>query len=95
NSCGRAEIKALPLIEIINQGAKAMIYSEDKNKICGLCQYAVNTAGDEDSVHCSRKHRDFAVSSEACRKFRYDIFKKKVRRKRKLKTYSPADFELT
>lgn len=72
-----------------------MIYSEEINKICGLCQYAGHIEGDEDNMRCSLKHKDVELSREACRKFRYDILKKPVRRKKKLKTYSAADFELT
>lgn len=72
-----------------------MIYSEEINKICSLCQYADIIEGDENNMRCGLKHREVASSREACRKFRYDIFKKPVRRKKRLKTYSAADFELT
>ena len=71
-----------------------MIYSEEINKICGLCQYAEPAEDSDDIMQCGLKHKEVAFSCEACRKFKYDIFKKTVRRKKKLKTYSPADFEL-
>jgi hypothetical protein len=71
-----------------------MIYSEEINKICGLCQYAERIDGDEDNMNCAIKKASVPFTGEVCRKFKYDIFKKTVRRKKKLKTYSAADFEL-
>lgn len=70
-----------------------MIYSEEINKVCGLCQYAQATEGEE--LFCARKKRSVTVTQAACRKFIYDIFKRNSKRRRKkLKTFSAADFEL-
>lgn len=71
-----------------------MIYSEDINRVCGLCAHAVPT-DDEELTYCEKKRKNRAVTCSACRKFQYDILKRVARRKpKKLKTYSPADFEL-
>lgn len=71
-----------------------MIYSEDINRVCGLCAHAVPT-DDEEFTYCEKKRKNRPVTNSACRKFQYDILKRAARRKpKKLKTYSPADFEL-
>lgn len=70
-----------------------MIYSDEINRVCGLCSHARLLDGDD--VYCEKKRRNYTVSREACRKFKYDIFKRSAkRRRRKLKTYSSSEFEL-
>lgn len=72
-----------------------MIYSDDINKICALCQNASKADEDGNMMHCSLKNADFPASTPDCGKFKYDIFKKVVRRKRQLNTeFSPEDFTL-
>ena len=71
-----------------------MIYSEDINKICALCEYAQPVDGDEDTMLCIKKKKNTAIN-DSCAKFKYDIFKKVVRRKRRLRTdFNPEDFVL-
>lgn len=71
-----------------------MIYSDDINKICGLCTMAKATDGNEDELFCTRTKKSTTVNN-SCAKFKYDIFKKPVRRKRRLKTnFTPEDFSL-
>lgn len=71
-----------------------MIYSEDINKVCGLCKRARRT-GSDDKMHCEVKRQDVELSGEACPKFRYDILKRRVRRRKKLKSdFNPEDFQL-
>lgn len=72
-----------------------MIYSEEINKICGLCEYAEAIEGDTDCMHCIKKNADVSITNASCRKFKYDIMKRTARRRKKrIKSYSPADFEL-
>lgn len=71
-----------------------MIYSDDINKVCALCVYAQGDS-DSDELFCTRRKKNTAASRSDCKKFKYDIFKKPVRRKRRLKTdFSPEDFTL-
>ncbi len=70
-----------------------MIYSQDINKVCAVCQMARRLSDDE--MYCGIKRQAVPVNGEACQKFRYDILKKNVRRMRKLKiNYKPEDFSL-
>ena len=56
-----------------------MIYSQNINKVCAVCQMAHKKS--EDEMYCD--------------KFKYDILKRHVRRMRKLKTnFNPEDFSL-
>ena len=72
-----------------------MIYSEDINKICALCIHAQKSDDNEDEVYCTLHKKNTAATKGDCKKFRYDIFKKPIRRKRRLKTgFSAEDFEL-
>ena len=71
-----------------------MIYSEDINKVCALCEHAQAIEGSEDTLLCSLSKKNTAIT-DSCAKFKYDIFKKPVRRKRRLKTdFNPEDFVL-
>ena len=70
-----------------------MIYSDEINKICAVCVMAHETDGGE--ILCTKKNKTFPAGTEACKKFRYDILKKKVKRMRRLKTdYKKEDFTL-
>ena len=70
-----------------------MIYSDDINKVCAVCVMA--REGENGEMLCTLKSKTFPASTEACKKFRYDILKKKVRRMRRLKTdYKKEDFPL-
>lgn len=72
-----------------------MIYSDDINKICALCGNAHFIEGNEDEMYCNIKEKNVDKTGEDCGKFVYDIFKKQVRRKKRLKTdFNPADFTL-
>lgn len=72
-----------------------MIYSEDINKVCALCIHAQKSEENEDEMYCTLYKKNTAASNGDCKKFKYDIFKKTVRRKRRLKTeFTAEDFEL-
>lgn len=71
-----------------------MIYSDDINKICALCEHSQAIDGDEETLICLLKKKSTAIN-DSCAKFKYDILKKTVRRKRRLKTdFNPDDFTL-
>lgn len=72
-----------------------MIYSEDINKVCGLCVYAQAITNCENEMHCTLYKKNMPINNGECKKFKYDIFKKPVRRKRRLRTdFSSDDFSL-
>ena len=66
-----------------------MIYSENINRVCGLCVHAEKRG--EDEMRCLLHLKAVGVTEPACGKFEYDIFKKKVHKKRRLKTDLTAD----
>lgn len=70
-----------------------MIYSQNINKICAVCQMAHKHS--EEEMYCDIKKQAVPMNCTACEKFRYDILKRHVRRMRKLKTdFSKEDFSL-
>ena len=72
-----------------------MIYSEDINKVCALCVNAEPIPENKDEMYCKLYKKNTAITKNDCKKFKYDIFKKTVRRKRRLKTeFTAEDFEL-
>ena len=72
-----------------------MIYSNDINKVCALCLHAEFIENNETAMHCTLKKINVDKAAPDCGKFVYDIFKKQVRRKKRLKTdFTPEDFTL-
>ena len=70
-----------------------MIYSDDINKVCAVCVMAKESENGE--MLCTLKNKTFPAASAACKRFRYDILKKKVKRIRHPKTdYKKEDFTL-
>ena len=70
-----------------------MIYSENINKVCGLCVRAEKRTDDE--MRCLLRQKTVGITEPGCGKFEYDIFKKKVHKKRRLKTnFTENDFTL-
>lgn len=64
-----------------------MIYSPDIEKKCLLCVNArIVGTDDTEFIICTKKNKPVELNQKACRKFRYDIFKKEVKRR---KTYIP------
>lgn len=62
-----------------------MIYSPDINKKCALCQRArLLNDGEGEILLCELKGKTFPIDTDGCRRFEYDIFKRKVKRR---KTY--------
>ncbi len=72
------------------------MYSPDIEKICALCVHASFEKGINTHVSCSVKGGFMPCSKTGCDSFIYDIFKKKVRRKKAFSPggYSPEDFKL-
>ncbi len=65
-----------------------MIYSEDINKICAVCE---NARRYSDEMYCNIKKQAVPENDTACEKFKYDILKRRVRRMRRLNNNFSAD----
>ncbi len=72
------------------------MYSPNIEKVCGLCVNAKNEKGTNEYVSCSIHGGYMRKSRDACDKFRYDIFKKKVCRHKSPihKSFDPNLFKL-
>lgn len=68
-----------------------MIYSKPDNPKCNLCVYAQKI---ENSTNMQCEIKGTVPSDFCCRKFKYDIFKKKIKPKKTLKenSYTEEDF---
>ena len=78
-----------------------MIYSENINKVCALCRYfeqnadTGSKAGADTFGRCTLKSIVSNGADPACKKYIYDIFKRPVHRKKRLRTdYTAEDFKL-
>lgn len=70
-----------------------MVYSSDIEQKCALCRYSKKIIGVDREVICEKK--GVVASNYVCKKFKYDIFKKKVRRRKPIDTnYSAEDFSI-
>lgn len=70
-----------------------MIYSDDIQKVCSLCVFSESYGGEE--IFCSKYKKPVGVADEACKKYKYDILKRKVRRRKPPRTdFSEEDFKL-
>lgn len=77
------------------QEMKTMIYSENINKVCALCRYAEYSDPGAETAYCTLHKKNVDSSAPDCGRFVYDIFKRTVRRKKRLKTGLTAeDFKL-
>lgn len=68
------------------------MYADDIEKKCALCQYGEPVAGTRDVV-CEKY--GIVAYNHVCKKFKYDIFKKKIRRKKGPEhSYTAQDFSI-
>ncbi len=72
------------------------IFSADIDKSCAVCEYSSPAAGVETHLSCAARHEYVPIYTEGCPMFRFDIFKRPVRRRKKLDTsgFSKEDFAL-
>ena len=64
---------------------------EDENKCCAYCEYAESTE-DESIMLCSKKGK--VEADHSCRKFSYDLLKRKPRVMTQIPTIDPEALEL-
>ncbi len=69
-----------------------MIFKNKQKPMCSLCEFA---KFNDDEIFCTIKEK-VVSEDDSCRKYKYDIFKKKVIPKKKIdfNKYSQEDFRL-
>ena len=68
-----------------------MVFFNKDYKYCCYCVYSIKSDCDND-IFCS--YRGVVSAYDNCRKFKYDILKRKPVRTEISKNYSPDDFKL-
>ena len=69
------------------------LWSNEAPAVCRFCAFAKRFSATSD-VFCEKK-KNFMSDDESCRKFKYDIMKKDLRRgRRSAIKHNPADFEI-
>lgn len=69
------------------------LWTQENPDICRFCAFAKPVTATED-VYCEKK-KTFLNQEETCRKFKYDILKKELRRKRSQTVkYDKEQFEI-
>ena len=78
----------------MNEDKKGQIWDEEQENTCGYCIFSGRIPSD-DRVTCSRKTGIFEFN-DTCKKFKFDILKKEVTRKRipDFSKFSAENFEL-
>ena len=79
------------IVNILQKAEKIMIYRKTIEPKCRLCKHATlleNSGNIMCDIHGSRP-KDFA-----CKKYSYDIFKREIKPKPKMKQFKPSDFEI-
>ncbi len=69
------------------------MYAEDIEKVCGYCVHSKKT-DDPFTMLCEKKGE--VAFRHTCKKFKYDIFKKKIHRKMRIDShqYTADDFSI-
>lgn len=72
------------------------MYSKDNEPICGTCVFSEPAKGVETHCMCKKRNEYASKSRKGCEEYKYDIFKRKVARKKNtgLEGFSPDDFKL-
>lgn len=71
------------------------MYSDEIEKVCSLCEFAQIPVGSASTLYCRKRKKDVNIADEACKAYKYDILKRKVRRKKPYTTaLNPEDFEI-
>lgn len=81
------------LTKLRNYTVIKMIFKNKPDPMCCFCQFM--TEDSSGKLFCSQKNKEVA-EEDKCRKYKYDIFKKKILPKKKLdfSKYSKEDFRL-
>ena len=71
-----------------------MIFNGAESPKCFFCEYSEKT--DEDGIYICKKKNKTVSENDLCRKYKYDVFKREVKRKKKIEfsKFSEEDFKL-
>lgn len=72
------------------------MYSEQIDKTCSVCIHCVPVKGNATHIQCALRNEYVPAAKDACAQFRYDIRKRKLRRRKPVQQskYSAEDFKL-
>ena len=69
------------------------LWEEEELKICRFCAFGARITSSED-VFCEKK-KQIISEDNSCKKYRYDVLKKEVRRRpQKKNNFNKGDFEI-
>ena len=69
------------------------LWTQENPSICRFCAYAKRFSFGED-VYCEKK-KNFINEDETCKKFKFDILKKELRRRKPFtSTHTPEEFKI-
>ncbi|MBE7028756.1 MAG: hypothetical protein IKZ35_06030 [Clostridia bacterium] len=69
------------------------LWTQETPSICRFCAYAKRFSATCD-IYCEKK-KNFLHEEESCKKFKYDILKKELRRNsRPVKKHTPEEFKI-
>lgn len=75
------------------QIAEIPLWENEMPEICRFCAFAARISNSED-IFCEKK-KQIIAEDFSCKKFKYDILKKELkRRKRVTPGFNPGDFEI-
>lgn len=76
-----------------NKKTEVPLWTQENPSICRFCAYARRLSATTD-VYCEKK-KNFISEEESCRKFKYDVLKKELRRRKPLaSSYDSKQFEI-
>ena len=72
------------------------MYSKDNESVCGTCVFSEPAKGVVTHCLCKKRNEYVSRSKDGCEAYKYDIFKRKVSRKKNtgFGNFSPDDFKL-
>ncbi len=77
----------------MKKGNETPLWTQENPSICRFCAFAKRFSATAD-VYCEKK-KNFIAEDETCKKFKFDILKKELRRRKPFaSTHTPEEFEI-
>ena len=79
----------------MKKAGKVKLWDETQENMCGFCIFAGKIPNDDDNITCTKKKKVFEFTN-TCKKFKFDILKKDVRRAKvpDFSKFSAENFQL-